>query len=120
MTAIADSPASAVPRVYSWQTPVVIIVAGCLIAMLSFGPRSALGQFLTPMSVDRHWGRDVFSLALAIQNLLWGAGQPFAGALADKFGAIRVLSAGAILYAVGLLLMANATSPAVLNLGAAC
>jgi len=118
MTAIADSPASAVPRVYSWQTPVVIIVAGCLIAMLSFGPRSALGQFLTPMSVDRHWGRDVFSLALAIQNLLWGAGQPFAGALADKFGAIRVLSAGAILYAVGLLLMANATSPAVLNLGA--
>jgi len=118
MTAIADSPASAVPRVYSWQTPVVIIVAGCVIAMLSFGPRSALGQFLTPMSVDRHWGRDVFSLALAIQNLLWGAGQPFAGALADKFGAIRVLSAGAILYAIGLLLMANATSPAVLNLGA--
>ena len=118
MTAIADSPASAVPRVYSWQTPVVIIVAGCLIAMLSFGPRSALGQFLTPMSVDRHWGRDVFSLALAIQNLLWGAGQPFAGALADKFGAIRVLCGGAILYAVGLLLMANATSPAVLDLGA--
>jgi MFS family permease len=118
MTAIADSPASAVPRVYSWQTPVVIIVAGCLIAMLSFGPRSALGQFLTPMSVDRHWGRDVFSLALAIQNLLWGAGQPFAGALADKFGAIRVLSGGAILYAIGLLLMANATSPAALDLGA--
>jgi MFS family permease len=118
MTAIADSPASAVPRVYSWQTPVVIIVAGCVIAMLSFGPRSALGQFLTPMSVDRHWGRDVFSLALAIQNLLWGAGQPFAGALADKFGAIRVLSGGAILYAIGLLLMANATSPAVLDLGA--
>jgi MFS family permease len=118
MTAIADSPASAVPRVYSWQTPVVIIVAGCLIAMLSFGPRSALGQFLTPMSVDRHWGRDVFSLALAIQNLLWGAGQPFAGALADKFGAIRVLSGGAILYAIGLLLMANATSSAVLDLGA--
>ncbi len=118
MTAIADSPASAVPRVYSWQTPVVIIVAGCVIAMLSFGPRSALGQFLTPMSVDRHWGRDVFSLALAIQNLLWGAGQPLAGALADKFGAIRVLSGGAILYAIGLLLMANATSPAVLDLGA--
>ena len=118
MTAIADSRASAVPRVYSWQTPVVIIVAGCVIAMLSFGPRSALGQFLTPMSVDRHWGRDVFSLALAIQNLLWGAGQPLAGALADKFGAIRVLSGGAILYAIGLLLMANATSPAVLDLGA--
>ena len=75
--------------------------------MLRFGPRSALGQFLTPMSVDQHWGRDVFSLALAIQNLLWGAGQPFAGAIADKFGAVRVLSAGAMLYAAGLWLMAH-------------
>ena len=55
-----------------------------------------------PMSVDLHWGRDVFSFAIAIQNILWGAAQPFAGALADKFGAIRVLSVGAILYALGL------------------
>ena len=118
MTAIADSPASAVPHVYSWQTPVVIIVAGCVIAMLSFGPRSSVGQFLTPMSVDRHWGRDIFSFAIALQNIVWGAGQPFAGALADKFGAIKVLCGGAILYALGLLLMANATSPATLDLGA--
>ena len=71
-----------------------------------------------PMSVDLHWGRDVFSLALALQNLLWGVGQPFAGALADKFGAVRVLSVGAILYALGLWLMANSTSPVMLDLGA--
>ena len=97
-------PGRSLPR---WQTPAVIIISGCLIAMLSFGPRSALGQFLMPMSVDQHWDRNVFSLALAIQNILWGAGQPFAGALADKFGAVRVLSAGAILYALGLWLMAT-------------
>ena len=55
--------------------------------MISFGPRSALGFFLTPMSQANHWGRDVFSMALAIQNLLWGVGQPFAGGIADRFGA---------------------------------
>ena len=73
-----------------------------MIAVISFGPRSALGFFLTPLSSANGWGRDVFALALAMQNLLWGVGQPFAGAIADQFGAPRVLSAGAILYALGL------------------
>ena len=50
-----------------------VIGCGCLIAMLAFGPRSALGFFLTPMSARNGWGRDVFAFALAIQNLLWGA-----------------------------------------------
>ena len=57
--------------------------------MLGFGPRSALGFFLTPMSSAYGWGRDVFALALAIQMLLWGAAQPFAGAMADRFGPCR-------------------------------
>ena len=70
-----------------------------LIALLAFGPRSALGQFLTPLSFDHGWGREVFSFAIAMQNLLWGAAQPFAGGVADRFGPVRVLSAGAILYA---------------------
>jgi MFS family permease len=121
MTTTTDVPRAAHvegPRVYAWQTPVVILVCGCLIAMLNFGPRSAVGQFLNPMSVDLHWGRDVFSFAIAIQNILWGAAQPFAGALADKFGAIRVLSVGAILYASGLILMAYSTSPGLLDLSA--
>src|SRR5215831_7686609 len=52
----------------SWRTPGVIIICGCLMAILSFGPRSALGFFLTPMSQENGWGRDVFSLALAMQN----------------------------------------------------
>ena len=67
-----------------WRTPIVVVVCGCLIAMVAFGPRSSLGFFLTPLSQEHHWGRDVFSLALAIQNLLWGIGQPFAGGIADE------------------------------------
>jgi MFS family permease len=102
----------------SWRTPGVIIVCGCLMAMLSFGPRSALGFFLTPMSQENGWGRDVFSLALAMQNLLWGAAQPFAGAIADRYGALRVLAGGAVLYILGLVLMADTHSPAMLELSA--
>src|SRR5229473_544681 len=95
-------------RLSTWRTPAVVIACGCAIAMLSFGPRSAVGQFLTPMSLENHWGRDVFAFALAIQNLLWGVGQPFAGAIADRFGTVRVLCAGAIVYAIGLVWMAHA------------
>ena len=101
-----------------WRTPIVVIVCGCLIAMISFGPRSALGFFLTPLSQTNHWGRDVFAFALAVQNLMWGIGQPFAGAIADRFGAPRVLALGAALYAVGLYVMAYATTPATLTLSA--
>jgi MFS family permease len=101
-----------------WRTPLVVLVCGCLIAMISFGPRSALGFFLTPMSQEHHWGRDVFSMALAIQNLLWGVAQPFAGGIADRYGANRVLIAGALLYAAGLALMAHSTTPGLLDLSA--
>src|SRR5215216_1241974 len=95
----------------TWRTPAVVVLAGCLIAMITFGPRSALGQFLSPLSLSHGWGRDIFSFALAIQNLLWGVGQPFAGAVADRFGATRVISAGAILYGLGLAMMAYAQTP---------
>ena len=105
-------------KLASWRTPVVLIAAGCAIALLSFGPRSALGQFLSPLSFAHGWGRDAFSFAIAIQNLLWGAGQPFAGGIADRFGPVHVLSAGAILYTIGLALMAYAPSQIALNLSA--
>ncbi len=96
----------------------MIVLFGCLCAMISFGPRATLGFFLTPQSQANDWGRDVFGLAIAIQNILWGLGQPFAGALADRFGVIRVLWVGAILYAIGLVMMAYATTPLMLNLSA--
>jgi len=102
----------------TWRTPGVIVVCGCVIAMLSFGPRSAAGQFLSPMSMEFAWGRDVFAFALAIQNLLWGVFQPFAGAIADRYGAVRVLWTGAIAYAAGLALMAYANTPGLLDLTA--
>jgi len=112
------SVATAPPKLVGWRTPAVLIACGCVIAVISFGPRSSLGFFLTPLSSANGWGRDVFGLALAIQNLLWGLGQPFAGAIADKYGAPRVLSAGAILYAAGIYLMAQSNTPGMLFISA--
>src|SRR6201999_1696220 len=96
----------------------VIIVCGCAVALLSFGPRSAMGFFIQPMGRDFAWGRDVFGLALAVQNLLWGLGQPVAGAIADRFGIFRVMCVGALLYAGGLVLMRYAATPLSLDLSA--
>jgi MFS family permease len=101
-----------------WRTPIVIVLCGCLISMLSFGPRATLGLFLTPQSQANGWDRDVFGLAIAIQNILWGIGQPVAGALADRFGIARVLCAGGISYALGLAMMALADTPLLLDLSA--
>jgi MFS family permease len=107
-----------VPAVASWRTPLVIMICGCAIGLLGFGPRSSLGFFIQPMSREFSWGRDIFGLALAIQNLLWGLGQPLAGAIADRFGVFRVMSVGAILYAAGLLVMRYAATPLSLDFGA--
>jgi len=106
------------PSAAGWRTPLVIIVCGCLISMLTFGPRSTFGFFMQPMSRDFSWGRDVFGLAVAIQNLLWGIGQPIAGAIADRFGTVRVLSVGALLYAAGLIIMSHSGTPLALDLSA--
>ena len=91
-------------------SPELIILAGCVIAILTFGPRSAVGAFQRDMLVTNGWTRDIFSFGIALQNLLWCVGQPFAGALADRFGAVRVLWAGALMYGLGLALMACASS----------
>ena len=97
--------------------PWLIIVSGSLIALLTFGPRSAMGFFQLPMLADTGWDRSTFALAMALQNLCWGLGQPFFGALADKYGTARILTLSGILYAGGLLLMANAGSPIWLHIG---
>jgi MFS family permease len=97
-----------------WRTPAVIIVCGCLMAILTFGPRATAGFFLQPMTQELGVGRDVFALAIAIQNLLWGAALPFVGAIADRYGTALPLAVGSIVYAAGLALMAYSASPAML------
>ena len=94
----------------SWRTPTVVLVCGSLILTLGMGLRHGFGLFLQPVSADMHWHRETFALALAVQNLVWGATQPFAGLLADKYGTGRVVLAGAILYVLGLGWMAHPTS----------
>lgn len=106
------------PTAQSRVSPEIIVLAGCLIALITFGPRASVGLFQIPMTTEFGWGRDTFSLAIAFQNLLWGLGQPFAGAVADRFGAFRVLCIGALLYALGLVVMAYASTPGILHLGA--
>jgi MFS family permease len=92
------------------------VLCGCLIAMIGFGPRSALGFFLTPLSQAHGWGREVFALSVAVQTLLYGAAQPFSGAIADRFGTVRVIIAGTLLYAAGMFMMAHASTPGMLYL----
>jgi MFS family permease len=104
------------PPSASWRTPAVIVTCGCLISMIGFGPRATLGLFLTPMSAAQGWDREVFSLSVAMQTLLYGAAQPFSGAIADRFGAIRVIIVGALLYAAGIFMMAHASTPGMLYL----
>ena len=84
-----------------WRTPLVVIVAACLISMIGFGTRSIFGLFLEPMTTTNGWSRETFALALAIQNLIWGVGVPIAGAISDRFGPARVIAVGAIVYALG-------------------
>lgn len=100
-----------VARSYGWRTPAVIVACGCLIAVISYGPRSSFGFFMKPMTLDNGWGRDVFAFSVALQTLIYGMVQPFSGAIADRFGTIRVIVAGALLYASGVYMMAHATTP---------
>ena len=106
------------PAPFDWRAPALVMAAACAIAVVGFGARSIFGLFLEPMTAARGWGRETFALALAIQNLAWGASLPVAGALSDRFGPSRVLAAGAVVYALGIRAMAWTESPAVLQLTA--
>ena len=77
------------------------IIAGCVISFVSFGFSASFSVFLRPMSADLGWGREIFSLSLAIQALMWGVTQPLAGAYADKHGSTQVLAFGAVFAALG-------------------
>jgi predicted MFS family arabinose efflux permease len=79
------------------------LYAGAFIVLLAMGVRATFGLFMQPMGADHGWGRDVFSMAFAIQNLVWGVGSIFAGMLADRYGSARTIVLGAALYALGMI-----------------
>jgi len=94
-----------------WRTPTVILSVGAFCALVAFGLRASLGLFLDPMTTDLGWGRETFALALAIQNLMWGAFQPFASAAAERWGTGRIVALGGALYASGLYVMSISVDP---------
>jgi MFS family permease len=97
-------------------TPTRIVIAGAVVSLIGYGVRADFGLFQDPMLGTRGWSRETFALALAIQNLMWGLGQPFAGAIADRYGSGRVLAGGALLYAAGIALGALVEGPVALHL----
>jgi len=94
----------------------LLVIAASLITFMGMGIRGAFGLFLEPISTQMDWSREIFSVTIAIQNITWGLTQPFAGAIADKYGSGRVMGLGIVLYAAGLLLMGEAASPIMMHL----
>lgn len=93
-----------------------VLICGAAIVTLSMGIRHGFGLWLQPITQDQNWSRETFAFAIAIQNLVWGFSGIFAGMLADRFGAFRIIVAGTLLYALGLLGMAHATSALMFSL----
>jgi nitrate/nitrite transporter NarK len=94
----------------NWRTPTIVLICGGLALTIALGTRHSFGLFLPPMTMDLDWNRQTFAYAMALQNLVYGIAQPFTGMIADKYGAARVMVVGTILYALGLLWMANPAS----------
>lgn len=102
----------------AWRSTTWLLLGASLILALSLGTRHGFGLFLPPMSAEFGWGREVFAFAIALQNLIWGLAQPVTGALADRFGARKVIIIGGVLYMLGLVFMGMADSPLSLSLSA--
>lgn len=101
-----------------WQEPLAFVLAGGIVMCLSLGVRHAFGIFMVPIIMDHGWPRETFSFAIALQNLVWGIMQPLVGMVADRFGSRRVVMAGMICYACGLVGMAYGSTPLAFTLSA--
>ena len=113
--------ATASPSVRSAAVPLILVViAGCVIAAITNGIRTSFGLFTLPATAELGLSREAWGLAMAIQNLVWGLAQPFAGAIADRRGTARVVIVGLILYAAGLVLMVVSPSALLLDSAPAC
>ncbi len=96
----------------------IALFFACLILLLNFGLRSSMGFFMKPISEAHNYGREIFALSLALQNLFWGLFQPVAGMISDKYGAVKAVIGGALLYALGLYITSIAGTPMLLHTGA--
>ena len=97
---------------------IVLVIAGCLIAAVTNGIRTSFGLFTLPATEELGLSREAWGMAMAIQNLVWGMAQPFAGAVADKYGTARVIVFGLLTYAAGVALMAFSPTALLLDLTA--
>ena len=95
-----------------------LVLSACMLLLLSFGYRSGFGLFVKPISAANGWGREVISTALALQNIVWGIVAVFAGGLADRFGNVKVIFSGTLLYVLGMLMMSGVENPWMLNTSA--
>ena len=109
--------ASDITRTPWYHTVTALLVAGCLVAIVNFGIRSTFGFFTLPISEAHGWPREIFSFAMALHNLVWGLATPVAGMLADRYGSARVLMTGAVIYCLGLIMMAFTETPFMFNVG---
>ncbi|MDH3682881.1 MAG: MFS transporter [Acidimicrobiia bacterium] len=89
----------------------IVLAAAGLAGFIALGTRASFALYLVPITTEFGWGRGTFGLAVAVQNLVWGIGQPFAGAIADRWGTGRVLVSGSLLFSGGIVLMANSSTP---------
>ncbi len=96
----------------------IAVICACTLLLINFGLRASMGFFMKPISEEFGYGREVFAFSLALQNLCWGLFQPIAGAVADKFGSVKTIVAGALFYALGLYITSIADSPLLLHTGA--
>ena len=99
------------------HAPAVVLICGSVVVLLGLGLKASFGLFLRPMSIDLGWGREIFAFAMALQNVLLGAFMPFTGAIAEKWGPGRVIAAGSLIYALGLMMMSEAASPMAFYMG---
>jgi MFS family permease len=100
------------------MSPAIVLTCACLVLAIAFGARAGFGLYLQPISFEFGWGREVLSLSLALQQIVWGALGPLAGALADRYGSARVIAGCGALYALGLVAMAFAKTPSAMHFAA--
>jgi hypothetical protein len=100
------------------MNPGTVLACGCIILFLAFGARAGFGLYLQPISLEFGWGREVLSLSLALQQIVWGALGPFAGIIADRYGTGRVVAACGALYVLGLIGMSFAQTPVAMHFAA--